>query len=100
MDDIDVIISAEESLQKQWEPEPLYISVPEPLYEEREEEDEEGGCVIIIDIAGEDEEKLLLYFSPRCFSYEYCRRAFFLLLYFQTQSLGRSEPYLGRPYPF
>ena len=56
MVDIDVIISAEESLQEQWEPEPLYISVPEPLYEEREEEDEEGGCVIIIDIAGEDEE--------------------------------------------
>lgn len=56
MDDIDVIISAEESLLEQWEPEPLYISVPEPLYEEREEEDEEGGCVIIIDIAGEDED--------------------------------------------
>ena len=56
MDDIDVLISSEESLQEQWEPEPLYISVPEPLFEECEEEDVEGGCVIIIDIAGEDEE--------------------------------------------
>lgn len=56
MDDIDVLISAEESALEQWEPEPLYIEVPSPpFHEEVDEEQEEGSCVIIIDIAGNEE---------------------------------------------
>ena len=51
-DEIDVLISAEESTQ-QWEPEPLYIEAPEPFYDSPEEE-KEGNNVIIIDIAGEE----------------------------------------------
>tara|TARA_B100001564_G_C20032338_1_gene399436 strand:+ start:116 stop:286 length:171 start_codon:yes stop_codon:yes gene_type:complete len=53
-EDIDVLISAEESVEV-WEPEPLYIEAPAPLPPEFEEEVEEGGQVIIIDIAGEEE---------------------------------------------
>lgn len=57
MDDIDVLISAEESTLEQWEPEPLYIEAPPPpFYEEVDEEQEEGSCVIIIDIAGNEEQ--------------------------------------------
>jgi hypothetical protein len=53
-EDIDVLISAEESVEV-WEPEPLYIEAPAPIPAEFEEDVEEGGQVIIIDIAGEEE---------------------------------------------
>lgn len=52
--EIDILISAEESTQ-QWEPEPLYIEAPEPSHEERQSEGKEGGNVIIIDISGQEE---------------------------------------------
>ena len=53
-EDLDILISAEESIEV-WEPVPLYIEAPMPLPPEFEEEVEEGGTVIIIDIAGEEE---------------------------------------------
>ena len=54
-EDIDILISSEESLE-QWEPEPLYIEAPSfPQNNPSQKEEGEDGCVIIIDIAGEEE---------------------------------------------
>ena len=54
-EDIDILISSEESLE-QWEPIPLHIEAPSsPQCDPSQEQEGEEGCVIIIDIAGEEE---------------------------------------------